>query len=389
MRLTKKEKELRKTLEELRRALSKKNGKHTKSQIRQLHRDQRYFRTANLNGTFESYLQRLRDKLAYPSEIDIHKIAPRLIPIEAGSSESLLFSAATLLWSVPVSQGFGRRIRYLVMDENNDKLIGVIGLTDPVFNLRARDDWIGWSSDDRKQRLVNVMDAFVLGAMPPYSLVLGGKLVALLATSREVVRHFRDKYGNRIGIISKRNKDARLCLITTTSALGRSSIYNRLSVPGGIKFLCHVDSDRVRSWFTQGYGHFHVSDELFNDLIAVLSRRRHPYVTGNRFGDGPNWKIRVIRQAAREIGLNEDFLYHGIQREVYLVPLATNTRSYLLGESKYLKYKTLPKRDITDYWRERWAEPRAKRIPEWADWKKDNLLRQLKRIHSKIVEKDA
>jgi len=387
MRLTKKEKELRDTLNELSEDLAKKAGKHTKSQIRSLHKEQRYTRIANLNGTFEGYVQELRNKLAEPCEIDIDKISPRLIPVESGSPGYSLFTAATLLWSVPVSQGFGRRIRYLVLDENNGKLIGIIGLTDPVFNLKARDDWIGWSSNDRKQRLVNVMDAFVLGAMPPYSMILGGKLIALLATSREVVRHFRKKYGNKVGIISNKAKDPRLSLITTTSALGKSSLYNRLSLPSGIKFLCHTDTDRVKSWHTQGYGHFHVSEEMFDDLASVLSRRKHPYVTGNRFGDGPNWKIRVIRQAAKELGANEEFLCHGIQREVYVVPLAENTRSFLLGKSKNLRYQTLPIRDIVAYWQERWASPRAERKPEWLDWRKNNLLRKLKRIHSKIVQK--
>ncbi len=34
-------------------------------------------------------------------------------------------------------------MRYLVYDRNNDKLIGIFALTDPVFNLRVRDAWIG------------------------------------------------------------------------------------------------------------------------------------------------------------------------------------------------------------------------------------------------------
>lgn len=386
MRLTKKEILLRAMLNELSERLAKKAGKHTKSQIRSLHKEQRYYRIANLNGTFEGYIHELRDKLASPCEIDIDKISPRLIPVESKDPGYSLFTAATLLWSVPVSQGFGRRIRFLVMDENNDKLIGIIGLTDPVFNLKARDDWVGWSSEDRKERLVNVMDAFILGAVPPYSMILGGKLIGLLATSREVVRNFRKKYGKKVGIISQEAKDPRLTLITTTSALGKSSIYNRLGLPSGIKFLCNTDTDRVGSWYTQGYGHFHVSEELFSDLVSVLSRRDHPYVTGNRFGDGPNWKIRVIRQAAKELGADEGFLCHGIHREVYVIPLAENTRSFLLGNSKYLRYQTLSVQDITAYWKERWSNPRAIRRPEWLDWRKTNLLRKLRRIHSKIVQ---
>ena len=77
------------------------------------------------------------------------------------------------------------------------------------------------------------MDAFVLGAAPPYDLLLGGKLVALLATSREVQDLFHERYGNRVTLIGQRDPQAQLALLTTTSALGRSSVYNRLTLPSG------------------------------------------------------------------------------------------------------------------------------------------------------------
>ena len=47
-------------------------------------------------------------------------------------------------------------------------LLGVFALGDPVYNLRARDDLIGWNVEQRSARLYNVLDAFVLGAVPPY-----------------------------------------------------------------------------------------------------------------------------------------------------------------------------------------------------------------------------
>src|SRR5262249_30013567 len=49
--------------------------------------------------------------------------------------ESDLFRLASLTWAVPISNGFGRRLCYLVWEEHNDKLIGLIAIGDPVFNL--------------------------------------------------------------------------------------------------------------------------------------------------------------------------------------------------------------------------------------------------------------
>jgi hypothetical protein len=47
--------------------------------------------------------------------------------------------------------------------------MGLIGLADPVFALGVRDAWTGWERDTRRERLANVMDAFVLGAVPLYN----------------------------------------------------------------------------------------------------------------------------------------------------------------------------------------------------------------------------
>jgi hypothetical protein len=63
---------------------------------------------------------------------------------------------------VPVSNGFGRRLRYLVWDNHNNKLIGIIAIGDPVFNLSVRDTLIDWDAKARGERLVNLMDAYVL-----------------------------------------------------------------------------------------------------------------------------------------------------------------------------------------------------------------------------------
>jgi hypothetical protein len=389
MWLLRKECQLRTRLLKLTEALPDSDRRLSKYQIRKLHEQQRYQVLAKLDGSFGEMLSSLERNLARTQEVDILNIAPHLIPVNAGTPESLLFHAATLYWSVPVSEGFGRRMRFIVMDKNNGKLVGIIGLMDPVFNLGPRDQWIGWSCDDRKERLVHTMDAFILGAMPPYNRILGGKLVALLACSREVVKHFREKYATSKGNISNRRKNPNLVLLTTTSALGRSSQYNRLRIPGSIEFLTEVDSERVSTWYTKGYGHFHISEEAYQALVDVLARRHHPYVRGNRFGDGPNWKIRVIRAAAAELGIGQRLLMHGIRRQVYLVPLATNTRSFLLGKSKVPRYKTLPIIDITEFWRERWALPRSERYPDWVGWEPRLIIRYLKKMRSKASKKES
>ena len=354
----------------------------SKEQIRALHSEKRRALVSATNGAFDDHVRLLQGHLAHPDEIHIPSIEPALITVRARTPDSRLFTAASLLWSVPVSKGFGRRIRYLVRDRNNRKLIGLIGLTDPVFNLTPRDAWVGWSAADRAQRLVHTMDAFVLGALPPYSRILGGKLVALLATSSTVVNYFRRKYRASVGIITSTRKSPRLVLLTTSSALGRSSLYNRLRLPDGVAFLTGVDTHRVPTWYTKGYGHFHIPDHIFAGLHRVLLRRDHPYARGNRFGDGPSWRIRVIRQAMAELDVDVDLLQHGVRRQVYVVPLARNTREILLGSNERPAYITQTVGETAEYWRTRWAMPRSQRHSQWRDWHPDDEIDNLRRLHS-------
>ena len=205
----------------------------SKEAIRHIHRFHREAAQRRIRRALGSKVERFVEEIANGDEVDPEDIRPELVEARAGSRTGDLFRFAALLWSIPVSQGYGRRLRFLVRDQSNGKLIGIFALGDPVFNLRVRDEWIGWNQQGRRDRLVNVMDAYVVGAVPPYSSLLGGKLVTSLIASQEVASAFEERYGNRAGLISRRQKRARLTLVTVTSALGRSSIYNRLRLMRG------------------------------------------------------------------------------------------------------------------------------------------------------------
>jgi len=341
-----------------------------KQKIRELHAPNR-MKILKENCSFiNKFAESSLEHFANGNEINPEAIDPVLIEVASETLESNLFRFATLLWSVPVSQGFGRRMRFLVKDRQNDKLIGIFALCDPVFNLKVRDRHIGWNSEDRKKRLVHVMDSYVVGAVPPYSLLIGGKLVAALMGCSEVKKIYERKYLNRVSIISGVAKRARLVLLTTTSALGRSSIYNRLSIPGGTQF--------IQIGTTKGFGHFHLSVGIFNLMRKYLDQIGHPYAFGNRFGMGPNWKIRVVRAVLDDIGLNSnDILNHGIEREVYLMPLAENWREILLGHHKNVRSRVLPLEKISEFCLKRWITPRAKRDKRYKEFNKSMIKSQI------------
>jgi hypothetical protein len=315
-------------------------------------------------GLFRREADLLR-RIASGRDIAPTKIRPRMIRVRPDSEDELLFRYAALHWSIPVSSGYGRRLRFLVIDEHNNKLIGLIGLGDPIYGLAARDAWIGWTSRDRKVRIANVMDAFVLGAVPPYSYLLCGKLVAMLAASDTVRNAFKRKYGGVRSLIRRSVHDGRLALITTTSALGRSSVYNRLRI--GERYIYESVG------YTKGSGEFHFSNGIYKAISEFAEDNRKPTAKQERWGIGFRNRREVIRKTLPAIGLSGDWIYHGIEREVFVVPLARNTREFLCRKDAHLKWHSLSVSEIFRRFRERWLLPRFawdKRYREWSkeDW---------------------
>jgi hypothetical protein len=355
----------------------------SKETIRELHADQRKAILKAHRAFVKKTYPKLKHHFAEGKDIDPEKIAPALELVKAGTWQSNLFRLASLSWSVPVSNGFGRRLRYLVWDTHNKKLIGIIALGDPVFNLRARDTLIGWTAADRGKRLVNVLDAYVLGAIPPYNMLLGGKLVSCLVRSREIRDDFATRYGKSRGIISREKKGAQLAVVTTSSSLGKSSVYNRLKL-GEQPYFTSIG-------YTQGWGHFHVPEYLFTELRDYLRKRKHKYVDGHSFGQGPNWRLRTIRAAFDALGFKADLLRHGIGREVFVCNLAANARKILRGEARRANFRELKTvAEIGELARTRWVVPRALGRPEYQNWTHEHfhslIYSQRQRSHEPATE---
>ncbi|EKS7814262.1 MULTISPECIES: Druantia anti-phage system protein DruA [Enterobacterales] len=340
---------------------------NTKEVIRTLHSAQRAERLAANQNFITLKSSKLLKFFASGKDVIPDKISPVLERVSSGTWQGDLFRLAALTWSVPVSNGFGRRLRYLVWDESNGKLIGLIAIGDPVFNLAVRDRLIGWSTEDRSSRLVNVMDAYVLGALPPYNFLLGGKLVACLLRSRELYDDFARVYGNSVGVISQKKKRARLLAITTTSSMGRSSVYNRLKLDG-IQYMEPIG-------YTGGWGHFHIPDSLFIELRDYLRDMDHRYADHHMFGNGPNWRLRTMKAALNALGFRDDMMKHGIQREVFISQLADNATNILqTGRGKPDLTSLLSAKDIAELAMERWMIPRSIRKTEYRSWDSDYLF---------------
>lgn len=281
---------------------------------------------------------------AWNSEID------PVVEVCESQKQFDIFRLFRFYWSSPYSEYVGRRIKILVRDNAlpNKPIIGIAALGSSIVHIPDRDKWIGWDVKNRTKNLVYTMDAYVLGALPPYNDLLGGKLIAYIIASNEVREIFENKYFGKVTNISKRTANQLACIFTT-SLYGNSSQYNRL------KFHDELLYKPIGK--TKGYGTLHLTDETFDAMRELLKDKK--IVVSNRFGDGPIWRMRVIRESADSLGFNSDFLLkHSFQRHIFAIPLARNFKEFLHDRESDLKNHDYPIGELISHWKERWLKKR-------------------------------
>ncbi len=300
----------------------------------------------------DGHLPTARENLASGLEALQSEVQPE-IEVCRSRSQRDLFRVYRYYWSSPYSEYVGRRIRFIIRDGalSRRPVIGIAALGSSIIHMPARDDFVGWTAAERTNNIIKAMDAYVVGALPPYSDLLGGKLVAMLLGSNEVRDCYRRKYESATTVVRKR-KESAIAALFTTSLFGRSSQYNRLR--------CCSRSMWVHIGYTRGFGSLHISERTFRLCQElVLSDGCSP---SYRFGAGPSWRVRLIRQAGRCLGIDADFLLrHSYRRGVYYLPMCSNALEVLRGETNDPVYFDRPLQHLVEHWRRRWLSPRRLR----------------------------
>jgi hypothetical protein len=129
--------------------------------------------------------------------------------------------------------------------------------------------------------------------------------------------------------------------------------------------------------FTGGWGEFHFSNGVYEDIFEFARKRCVPTAKQEKWGSGFRNRRELVRKALAKLGYTQDLLNHGIQREVFVAPLASDARAFLRGEHPRPRYRRLTFAQATEFWRTRWLLPRAERdasfrdfdSKEWRLWK--------------------
>ena len=343
---------------------------NSKENVRDMHMAARQHHIAEAADWIQDAWRKRQHLFVNGADLDPAQIKPKLVPV-TNTETTDLFRLARYTWSLPYSKGYGRRLRFLVVDTGHgNTLMGVIGLQSPPIDFPLRDKKAAFP-EGRKVELVNqTMDIYTLGSVPPYNDLLAGKLMIYATTSREISEAYQTKYVNTKTEIKGDVLPAELVLLTTTSAFGRSSMYNRVSYPGR--------SIAEKLGYTTGYGSIRLNS--FKDIYPDIKKFLRDEGYGDRMGfgkGGPKEVWRNITQVIQMLGINDNGLKHGINREAWAISLASNAWEYLGGADPEPYYHQEKFAELTDWWKTRWLLPRAERKTDWRHWQKDLLLQSI------------
>lgn len=307
-----------------------------KEAIKKIHEQSLQERFEQFNDFISSHFEFVR-RNTYFDKIDARKVDVQLIPLE---SDTTFYSILAKFfnytwWSLPYEPSLGRQLKYLVYDKYHKSTMGLIILTSPVLDMKARDDFLKLSG--KKAGIINMsMSAQRLGAVPPYNDFLCGKLIAMLSTSNQVREDYRRKY------------DEDLLFTTTTGGFGKASIYQRL------KF--HDEQVAKFVGYTAGCGTFHIPNNIYSKIKQLLREEGHEV---DQFSN-KNRKMLLLSKAGKILNI-KDISRHGIKRSVYVFSLCKNLQDIIHAETisnVKPEYYNRSVKEIYDFFLNRWAVKR-------------------------------
>jgi len=237
----------------------------------------------------------------------------------------------------------GRNLKFYVKDKVTGKILGIICMGSDVTSLGARDNYIGWTKDnkfkDGKLKYTSI-GTTICCAQPLGFNFLGGKLVAALVTSSVVRDAWKKTYGQT------------LVGASTTSLYGIHSMYNSIPL-----------------WKTLGSSKGRIAlkpdDSTYNvwhDWLKENQKDEYLRQTTQKEGvAGPptGVKQKTINMIFKAVGVKGSDYQHGFKRGIFYADIYENGNEFLRGEIEEKDLKMRQKySDDSDYIM-KWWKPKA------------------------------
>ena len=251
----------------------------------------------------------------------------------------------------------GRNVKLFIKDKKSGKLLGLVSLASDVTSMKVRDDYIGWTKEDKfkkgKLNYTTIASTIVCTQPLGYNF-LGGKLTAMMTTVPEVRNYWKEKYGQT------------LIGVGTTSLYGIHSQYN------GIPHFKTLGE-------SAGKIAIKPDDEFYDPWHQWLKENRADWyenaITNERIRNGKNMgtgegasgpvsgiKQKILSQIFKECGIKVSDYHHGFKRGVYFAQMYENGNEFLcskIEESELVMKKKFA--DGVDYINNWWKRQAIKR----------------------------
>ena len=260
----------------------------------------------------------------------------------------------------------GRNIKFYVKDKVSNKYLGVICMGSDVTSLGSRDEYIGWTRDNKfKDGKLNhtAIGTSIIATQPLGYNFLGGKLVSALVTCSTIRDKWQEMY------------DETLVGATTTALYGIHSQYNGIphwKTLGETKGKISIKPDDSaydvwHKWLKDN------KTEKYEKLVEL--RPNGQPQTGI--------KQKIIQMIYQELGIKRAKYEHGFKRGAYYADIYENGRPFLrneINEDELVmkeKYKLDYDRIIN------WWKPKA--IRRYEKLHKENRLKPEQLFYSDII----
>ena len=216
----------------------------------------------------------------------------------------------------------GRNVKINVKDRVSGKLLGQISLASDVTSMGVRDNFIGWSKDnkfvDGKLNHTTIASTIVCTQPLGYNF-LGGKLVAMMTTVPEVRNHWKTKYGQT------------LIAVGTTSLYGIHSQYNGIPLFKTLGESAGKISLKPEDKFYDPWHHWLKENraEWYKQNITEERARNGANMGYESNGPVSGIKQKILGKIFKECGIKANEYHHGFKRGVYLAMMYENGREFL------------------------------------------------------------
>ena len=274
----------------------------------------KYYEIQNdINNKF--YIQDLKSRLWNKNSIE--NLKPKIVKV--GDNKDLLKDWRYLIRFTSTFKNVsnpGRNLKFLVQDETTGLYLGALTVSSDFGSLKSRDDYIGWTNDDKYsgKKLQNTANAQSIIPLQPLGYnFLGGKLMALMITSKVIRDTWEETYGDK------------LVGMTTTGLYGTYSQYTNLpnlkkmGNTTGQTFI-KPPNELCKPWIE------YFEETKDDDYIKLVDKLE------SNPANKKYHKQNIINLIIKKLGKKPKDFIHGFKRGVYFCSFYKNTNEFLRSE---------------------------------------------------------